>query len=92
MTEQKFCKDCKWLSPFGGCYSPNLPVELVYGTRTLTDPSRCRGNEDECGVEAKWFEQRAEVVKPVVVKPVPTEYTTHTKEISYWQKLKTYFQ
>lgn len=71
----KFCKDCKHFESvkedksakfaFGPyCHAHNGPKEFdpVTGKEltTFRDPRMCRGDANQCGMDAKWFEPTGE--------------------------------
>lgn len=60
----KFCKDCKYYKysivgdAYANCVSPAVPVDLVSGRKKLAFADLERTYPDDCGKEAKYFEQR----------------------------------
>lgn len=65
----KFCKDCKYYSSLTYvCYHPKSPIEvdLVNGEKKYTYCSWARDGRVSsgfCGKEAKYFEQKENIIK-----------------------------
>lgn len=82
--EVKFCKDCKHRGYSGiYCRSPNNGIRLIDGTAKVRFSEVNRSESyfglDTCGKEGKWWEA------------INYYKEAETKQTSYWQKLKTYF-
>lgn len=85
MTEQKFCKDCKWHGFSADyCRSTNNGISLVDGEAKVRLSAVNRGEhyfgKPTCGEQGKWWESKVGVVQ------------ADKDPKTYWQKLKTYFQ
>lgn len=84
MTEQKYCKDCKWHGySVNYCKNPNNGASPVDGAAKvrLSEVNRSGHyfGQPTCGEKGKWWESKVGVVQAA------------NEPKTYWQKLKTYF-
>lgn len=67
MEDVKLCKDCKWLKNYDECSAPQNYdiVNYVDGSRKrdFIWAEHVRILDNRCGHEAKWFEDKEEVVE-----------------------------
>lgn len=73
----KYCKDCKHSVGIGEhrkCYAPeNMTTSAVSGQSKFRKMEFCeniRENEDECGMDAKWFRQK-EIEQILAIQAAP---------------------